>query len=375
MRALITGGSGYLGRLLIAGLVERGFDCIAVDIREGAPVGPGSTLVRGNAADAAMLLERAAGNGKIDVTFHLASQIDFAVDSQTALYDNNVGTTRAVAEFAKAWEVPRSCSTSSNSVYLGNRLKRPILENDAPEPTDRIRQVQGREREASRRLFLGLRFPSIRCPNIMDAGRLGMLSVFFDFILEGRKCWVLGRGDVRHQCIYAQDLIDACVKAISLRRTDVFNIGSDDVPSHSRDVSECHRQGRHGCPGRERPGHDRHPGAESRPSPRPLADRPVPISHADDGFHVRHGEDQARTALGADAEQQSDAAQRLRTLPGASRGDPRELRSVRQPLGDHEARHHRARQGALVTRKPSSPAAARCKSRLVEEAFSASRSP
>jgi nucleoside-diphosphate-sugar epimerase len=80
MRALITGGSGYLGRLLITGLVERGFDCIAVDIREGAPVGPGSMLVRGNAANADVL-ERAAGNGKIDVVFHLASQIDFAVDS------------------------------------------------------------------------------------------------------------------------------------------------------------------------------------------------------------------------------------------------------------------------------------------------------
>ena len=35
MRALITGGSGYLGRLLIAGLVERGFDCIAVAPPDG----------------------------------------------------------------------------------------------------------------------------------------------------------------------------------------------------------------------------------------------------------------------------------------------------------------------------------------------------
>jgi UDP-glucose 4-epimerase len=230
MRALITGGSGYLGRLLITGLVERGFDCIAVDIREGAPVGPGSMLVRGNAANADVL-ERAAGNGKIDVVFHLASQIDFAVDSQTALYDNNVGTTRAVAEFAKAWKVPKVVFTSSNSVYLGNRLKRPILENDAPEPTDEY----GRSKVDSEKLLAGYSSDfdsiSIRCPNIMDAGRLGMLSVFFDFILEGRKCWVLGRGDVRHQCIYAQDLIDACVKAITLRRTDVFNIGSDDVPT------------------------------------------------------------------------------------------------------------------------------------------------
>lgn len=230
MRALITGGSGYLGQLLIAGLVERGFECIAVDIRDGAPIGPGSTLLRGDAADTTVL-ERAAGDGKIDVVYHLASQIDFAVHSQTALYDNNVGTTRAVAEFAKRRKIPKVVFTSSNSVYLGNRLKRPVLENDAPEPVDEY----GRSKVDSEKLLATYSSDfdsiSIRCPNIMDSGRLGMLSVFFDFILEGRKCWVLGRGDVRHQCIYAQDLIDACVKAITLRRTDIFNIGSDNVPT------------------------------------------------------------------------------------------------------------------------------------------------
>ena len=230
MRALVTGGSGFLGQLLIEGLVERGFDCVAVDVREGAPVGPCSTLVLGNAADAAVL-ERAAGNEKIDVVFHLASQIDFAADSPTALYDNNVGTTRAVAEFAKARKVPKVVFTSSFGVYLGTRLKRPVVETDVPEPIDEY----GRSKVDSEQILATYSSDfdsvSIRSPLVMDAGRLGMLSVFFDFILEGRKCWVLGRGDVRYQCIYAQDLIDACVKAIGLRRTDVFNIGSDNVPT------------------------------------------------------------------------------------------------------------------------------------------------
>lgn len=230
MRALVTGGSGYLGRLLIEGLVDRGFECVAVDIREGAPISPGSTLFRGDATHTAVL-EAAAGSDKVDVVFHLASQIDFAVGSQSALYDNNVGATRAVAEFAKARGVPKVVFTSSNSVYLGNRLKRPVLESDIPKPADEY----GRSKVDSEKILAEYASEfdsvSIRCPNIMDAGRLGMLSVFFDFILEGRKCWVIGGGDVRYQCIYAQDLIDACVKAIALDHTDVFNIGSDDVPT------------------------------------------------------------------------------------------------------------------------------------------------
>lgn len=230
MRALITGGSGYLGQLLVAGLVDRGFDCVAIDIRDGAPVGSGTRFVRGNATDVAVL-ERAVGDEKIDVIFHLASQIDFAVDSQIALYDNNVAATRAVAEFARARQIPKVVFTSSNSVYLGTRLQRPVVESDMAEPADEYGRSKVDSEKLLARYSSDFDSVSIRCPNIMDAGRLGMLSVFFDFILEGRKCWVLGRGDVRHQCIYAQDLIDACVKAISLNRTDVFNIGSDDVPT------------------------------------------------------------------------------------------------------------------------------------------------
>jgi len=58
-----------------------------------------------------------------------------------------------------------------------------------------------------------------------------MLSILFDFIREGRKVWVLGDGGIRHQCIYAGDLIDACFKAIEHRGSGVFNIGSDNVPT------------------------------------------------------------------------------------------------------------------------------------------------
>src|SRR5262249_41974407 len=151
-------------------------------------------------------LEHALGGRKVDVIFHLASQIDFAVKSQAALYRNNVESTRAVAELARKHRIPKVVFTSSNSVYLGNRMARPIVEADAPAPTDEY----GRSKVESERILASYAsdFDSvcIRSPNIMDAGRLGMLSILFDFIREGRKCWVLGEGKVRHQCIYAQDL-------------------------------------------------------------------------------------------------------------------------------------------------------------------------
>lgn len=230
MRALVTGGNGYFGRLLIPVLLERGFDCVSLDLEEGAPLDHRVEFMKGDAADRCSL-EGTARRGKPDVVFHLASQIDFAVKSQRSLFHNNVESTRAVAEFAKAQRIPKVVFTSSNSVYLGNRFERPFTEQDLPVPVDEYGRSKVESEKLLARYSGDFDSVSIRCPNIMDAGRLGMLSILFDFIREGRKCWVLGGGGIRHQCIYAQDLIDACLKAAESEGSDVFNIGSDNVPT------------------------------------------------------------------------------------------------------------------------------------------------
>jgi nucleoside-diphosphate-sugar epimerase len=70
---------------------------------------------------------------------------------------------------------------------------------------------------------------TIRCPTIIDEGRLGLLSIIFEFIREGRKLWVVGDGSNRYQFIYAQELIGAMVAGVQHGRSEIFGIGSDDV--------------------------------------------------------------------------------------------------------------------------------------------------
>ena len=58
---------------------------------------------------------------------------------------------------------------------------------------------------------------------------MGLLSILFEFIDEGRKVWVVGGGRNRYQFIYAQDLASACITAAEFPGSEIFNIGSDDV--------------------------------------------------------------------------------------------------------------------------------------------------
>ena len=66
----------------------------------------------------------------------------------------------------------------------------------------------------------------------MDAGRLGLLSILYEFIEENRKVYVVGGGDNIYQFIYARDLAEACFRSYEKTvKTDIFNIGSDNVKS------------------------------------------------------------------------------------------------------------------------------------------------
>ncbi len=80
----------------------------------------------------------------------------------------------------------------------------------------------------------------IRCPTIIDSGRLGLLSILFEFIHEGRKVWVVGGGRNKYQFIYAQDLADACLKSLEYDQSTTLNIGSDNVRSLARRIPARH---------------------------------------------------------------------------------------------------------------------------------------
>jgi nucleoside-diphosphate-sugar epimerase len=106
-----------------------------------------------------------------------------------------------------------------------------ITDEDPPIPTDEYGRSKVRSEELLAEYAADFDSLIFRCPNILDAGRVGMLSIFFDFVIEGRKCWLIGDGSTRYQCLYSLDLVDAMLRSLQLEGSHTFNIGSDDVTS------------------------------------------------------------------------------------------------------------------------------------------------
>ncbi|MBP7114403.1 MAG: NAD-dependent epimerase/dehydratase family protein [Candidatus Peribacteraceae bacterium] len=226
---LITGGAGFFGDILKSSLLERGYKVVSIDLEKDEAQHPNLVTIQGDIRNA-KLLDALFTEHSFVAVFHLAAILAHAVKDKNFLWSCNVDGTREVASAMKRHNVRKVVYTSTNCLW-GAPMGRPVKEEDTPHPIE----IYGKSKLEGEDILLACA-PDIvpviiRCPTIMDAGRLGLLAILFEFIDEGRIVWVVGGGDNRYQFIYAHDLVDACVRSLSLTEPVVLNIGSDNVKS------------------------------------------------------------------------------------------------------------------------------------------------
>ena len=175
---------------------------------------------------------------------------------------------------------------------------------------------------------------------VRAGGRLGLLAILFEFIDEGRRVWVVGGGRNRYQFVYAEDLADACMKAMSYPGRGVFNVGSDGVAPLREVYQHVIDQAGTGARIASLP---RLPTLAAMRLAHALGMSPLgpyQVPHDRRGLHIRYRQNQARAVLGADAHQRGDA---LESVEGYHRAHRREIHS----RTDASAHRRPARMGVI----------------------------
>lgn len=223
MRALVTGGSGYFGSLLLRKLLARGYSCAVLDIvdAEDRPpeVGFFQTDIRDYEA-----VERAATG--VDVVFHNVAQVPLAKDRQ--LFDSvNIKGTDNLARAALTRHVRKVVYTSSSAVF-GVPKANPVTEATVPAPAEAYgrAKLEG-EKVCEKYGEQGLDVAIIRPRTILGHGRLGIFQILFEWIRQGYNIPVFGSGDNIYQFVHADDLAEACILAAERPGMAVYNCGAD----------------------------------------------------------------------------------------------------------------------------------------------------
>jgi UDP-glucose 4-epimerase len=226
---LITGASGFFGSLLKRRLLDEGYACTNIDLVPDPDTHEHLTSVQGDIRDSALLGQLFAGQ-EFAAVFHCAAQLAHDAIDDKLLWTSNVDGTRNLAEAAREAGVRKFVFISSNCLWASN-LGHDVTEDEPPSPIE----LYGRSKLAGEQVLAeyaaDLDVITIRCPTIIDSGRLGLLAILFEFIDDGKKVWVVGDGGNRYQFIYAQDLATACIQSLNYAGSNLFHIGSDHVVS------------------------------------------------------------------------------------------------------------------------------------------------
>jgi len=222
---LVTGGAGFFGGILKRRLLALGHRVVSIDLEADADSHDRLVAVRGDIRDRALLARLFDGH-RPEGVFHCAAILAHDAKDHRFLWTSNVDGTANVAACAERQGVSGIVYTSSNCVYATNS-DAPVDESVPPAPAE----IYGKSKLEGERILAacGVRSVSLRTPTILDEGRLGLLAILFEFIADGRRVWVVGRGDHRYQFLYAGDLADACLRAMDSTASGVLHVGSSPV--------------------------------------------------------------------------------------------------------------------------------------------------
>jgi nucleoside-diphosphate-sugar epimerase len=231
---LVTGGAGFFGGILKQRLLNDGAEVVSVDLVPDAARHPALTSLQADIRDDAAM-QNIFAEHRFDAVFHIAAMLAHGKMNRELLWSSNVDGTGVIARCARQAGVRKLVFTSSNCLWASN-LGHPVREDDPPAPAE----VYGESKLAAEKLLKqfedGLEVVVLRCPTIIDSGRLGLLAILFEFIRENKTVWVVGSGGNHYQFIYAGDLAQACVLSLGYHGSATFHVGSDNVPS----LRECY---------------------------------------------------------------------------------------------------------------------------------------
>jgi UDP-glucose 4-epimerase len=242
VRALVTGGAGFIGSTLVDRLVRDGHEVTVVD-----DLSRGTRANLAAAQETGLLTVHETGindpglasvfaSSSPEVVFHLAAQIDVRSSVTDPVDDatRNVLGTIAVAEAARLAGVRKVVFASSGGSIYGTPEDLPVAETAPlhPKAPYAASTVSAEVYLNTYRSLYGLDCTHLAPANVYGPrqnphGEAGVVAIFADALLAGRPTTLFGDGGNTRDYVYVEDVVAAFVAASGQvgggRR---FNIGT-----------------------------------------------------------------------------------------------------------------------------------------------------
>ncbi len=256
MRALVSGGAGFIGSTLVDALVDRGDEVVVVD---DLSTGRGTNLTAAMASNAKLIpadvrdsrsMQSILGVHRPQTVFHLAAQVDVRISVSDPGRDVrvNVEGTVNMLDAARRAGAESFVFASSCAVYgdpgngrhhppgaapIDHQHLLPIDEDATVRPDAPYGQGKlGAEgyvalyRNLHRLRTVSLRFANVYGPRQNPLGESGVVAIFCGRLVSGGRPTVYGDGGQTRDYLYVDDAVSALLAAADSDAGGEFNIGT-----------------------------------------------------------------------------------------------------------------------------------------------------
>lgn len=235
MRALVTGGAGFIGSHITDAVIDAGHTVTVIDdLSRGRreQVNPAATFVALDITSPE--LAAAFADAHPDVIFHAAAQIDVRESVRDPLHDadvNVVGTVNVLSAAVDAG-ARRVIFASSGGAIYGDTDVIPTPEEhpcrpESPYGTAKLcgEAYGGTFSRQAGLEFVGLRYANVYGPRQDPHGEAGVVAIFATRLVHGQAVVINGDGTQTRDYVHVHDVVRANLAAVD-GPTGVYNIGT-----------------------------------------------------------------------------------------------------------------------------------------------------
>jgi UDP-glucose 4-epimerase len=243
MRAVVTGGAGFIGSGVVDGLVAEGADVLVIDdLSHGSEAN-----LKGAFAHGARLAQLDIRDGERvtseitaftpELVFHLAAQIDVRTSMTDPARDAAINVLGSVNVFsaAKAAGVRRVVNTSTGGAMYGEAKVVPTPETEPAAPVsgyglskNTVERYAAWFHEAHGLDVVTLRYGNVYGPRQDPRGDAGVIAIFCDRVLARQHPTIFGDGTQTRDYVFVDDIVAANLAAAHAPELPhrVYNVGS-----------------------------------------------------------------------------------------------------------------------------------------------------
>ena len=243
MRAMVTGGAGFIGSALVDRLLAEGHSVDVVDdLSTGslanladARANPGYELTFHRLDIRSSGLPELMVHRRPEVVFHLAAQADVRVSVEQPAFDaevNILGTIN-VLEGARAAGTRKVVFAASGGTLYGEPKDLPVRETAPHRPLSPYgvsKKAAGDYLAAYRELhnieYTALALGNVYGPRQDPHGEAGVVAIFAGLLLAGKQCTIFGDGRQTRDFVYVDDVVDAFARAAGKGDGLLINVGT-----------------------------------------------------------------------------------------------------------------------------------------------------